>query len=198
MYAMKEEVDNARVVEEDSNTEHVVATESACRNIESPGGLIGVIEESERRNTSDGKDYKKRPHEEELEEESPIEEEVNKSEAETNCVVEVAAEAEITSSEIVNEEEVLFPDAITPSMMLIIFNIILPTVDIFFDAALIQKLLLNDFLVSGVFVSLGIFTNFLFTSLAWWRLEPAKQKNWSWIFLALQLWPQLRAFQVFA
>ena len=85
-----------------------------------------------------------------------------------------------------------------PTLMLIIFNIILPTVDIFFDAALIQKLLLNDFLVSGVFVSLGIFTNFLFTSLAWWRLEPAKQKNWSWIFLALQLWPQLRAFQVFA
>ena len=39
-------------------------------------------------------------------------------------------------------------------------------------------------------------TNFLFTSLAWWRMESAEQKKWSWIFLALQLWPQLRAFQV--
>ena len=47
-----------------------------------------------------------------------------------------------------------------------------------------------------MFVTGGIVTNFLFTSVAWWRMESAEQKKWSWIFLALQLWPQLRAFQV--
>ena len=29
-----------------------------------------------------------------------------------------------------------------------------------------------------------------------WRFEPEKQKTWSWIFLLLQIWPQLKAGQV--
>ena len=77
-----------------------------------------------------------------------------------------------------------------------LFNIILPTIDTFLDIALVQKLFLNGYWGCGVSVTVGILTNFLFTSLAWWRLEPVKQKKWSWIFLVLQLWPQLRAFQV--
>ena len=94
------------------------------------------------------------------------------------------------------KEDLLYPDAITPSIKLVLFNIIFPTADIFLDIALVHKLFHNGYLGSGVLVFTGIFTNFLFTSLAWWRLEAAKQKKWSWIFLALQLWPQLRACQV--
>ena len=48
----------------------------------------------------------------------------------------------------------------------------------------------------SLFVITGILANFLFTTLAWWRLEPPQRKRWSWVFLLLQLWPQLRAFQV--
>ena len=122
-------------------------------------------------------------------------EEVNEREAETNDPEE-AAEAQITSIENVEADEVLHPDAITPSIKLIVFNVILPTIDIFLDTALVQKLFLNGYWGSGAFVTAGILANFLFTSLAWWRMESSRQKKWSWIFLLLQLWPQLRAFQV--
>ena len=115
---------------------------------------------------------------------------VNEREAETS------AEAQITSHEFTAEEEVLLQDSITPSITLFLFNIILPTIDTFLDIALVHKLFLNGYWGCGVSVTAGILTNFLFTSLAWWRLEPVKQKKWSWIFLVLQLWPQLRAFQV--
>ena len=38
--------------------------------------------------------------------------------------------------------------------------------------------------------------NFVFTCVAWWRIEPRLQKTWSCIFLLLQIWPQLKACQV--
>ena len=95
-----------------------------------------------------------------------------------------------------NKEEELLQDSVTPSIKLFVFNIVLPTVDIFLDITLILKLFENGFWGSGTIVVTGIVTNFIFTSLAWWRMESANQKKWSWIFLLLQLWPQLRAFQV--
>ena len=79
---------------------------------------------------------------------------------------------------------------------MIVVSIILPTIDIYLDIALMQKLFLNGYWGWGVSVIGGSVTNFLFTSFAWWRMESPKQKKWSWIFLLLQLWPQLRAFQV--
>ena len=108
----------------------------------------------------------------------------------------VAEDEVVAENEVVAKDEVLLPDTITPSMMLIVFNIILPTVDIFLDTALVQKLFLNGYWGSSVSITAGIVTNFLFTSLAWWRMESVDQKKWSWIFLMLQLWPQLRALQV--
>ena len=139
---------------------------------------------------ADRKDDQKTVHEES--EEIAIEE-VNKREGATNDPDEAAsAEAQMTPIEIVVADEVLLPDAITPSIKLIVFNVI----DIFLDTALVQKLFLNGYWGCATFVTAGILTNFLFTSLAWWRMESADQKRWSWIFLALQLWPQLRALQV--
>ena len=108
---------------------------------------------------------------------------------------EVLSEDDI-ADEVLTDDEVLFPDAITPSIMLIVFNVILPTIDIFLDTALVKKLFLNEYWFAGLIVTSGILTNFLFTSLAWWRLESSQQKKWSWIFLLFQLWPQLKAFQV--
>ena len=98
----------------------------------------------------------------------------------------------------VAEEEKLFRDSVTPSIKLFVFNIVLPTIDIFLDIVLVPKLFKNGFWGSGTIVVAGIVTSFTFTSLAWWRMESRRQKNWSWIFLLLQLWPQLRALQVAA
>ena len=98
----------------------------------------------------------------------------------------------------VAEEEKLFRDSVTPSIKLFVFNIVLPTIDIFLDIVLIPKLFKNGFWGSGTIVIAGIVTSFTFTCLAWWRMESRKQKKWSWIFLLLQLWPQLRALQVAA
>ena len=129
------------------------------------------------------------------ESEESFHEEMNNEEEQT--IVEIVDEPEPTSTdEDLVKEDVLYPDAITPSIKLVLFNIIFPTADIFFDIVLVQKLFHNGYLGSGVLVFTGIFTNFLFTSLAWWRMESVEQKKWSWIFLLLQLWPQLRAFQV--
>ena len=189
----EEKFEDAKVIGESSKTTYKIGSgESAHENRlpdkESPEPGFVIIEESERIHTAE------RENEQEILQEQESEESEDIREAGTND--EVAVEAEIAPSEVIAEDEVLFPDAITPSIMLIIFNIILPTTDILLDTALVQKLMVNDHWGAAVFVTAGILTNFVFTSLAWWRMELAHQKKWSWIFLALQLWPQLRAFQV--
>ena len=192
--------------------------------ISQAGCLVIDVEESETIPMSDRKDDQNKLLERDVKE--SIVEEVNKGEAQTNDAddVVVAVEVEIASNEVVAEDEVpaedeviedevlaedevigdevlakdevLLPDLVTPSMTLVLFNVILPTIDMCLDTALVQKLFLNGYWGSSVIVTTGILTNFLFSSLAWWRLEPAGQKKWSWIFLVLQLWPQLKAFQV--
>ena len=63
---------------------------------------------------------------------------------------EEASEAQISSTEIVVED--LLPDVVPPSIKLIVFNILLPTVDIFLDSALVQKLFLNGYWGCGAAV----------------------------------------------
>ena len=122
---------------------------------------------------------------------SPSGEEHNDGEEEAQVTVNVVVAADSAS-----EAEVLFRDSVTPSIKLFVFNIVLPTMDIYLDTVLIWKLFTNSYWGSGIFILAGIATNFIFTCLAWWRLESPSQKKWSWIFLLFQLWPQLRALQV--
>ena len=84
--------------------------------------LSVIVEERSR------KDDQKTPHEEDSKEE------VNEREAEIN------SESQMTS-----HEDVLLPDSNTPSIKLFLFNIILPTIDIFLDTALVKKLFPNGF-----------------------------------------------------
>ena len=86
-------------------------------------------------------------------------------------------------------------DILTPALSLLIFNIIMPCVDFYFDAALIRILFSNNWGCLFILVS-ALAVNFLFTSFAWWRIEPRSQKAWTWVFLILQIWPQLKAVQV--
>ena len=122
---------------------------------------------------------------------SPSGEEQNDSEEEAQVIAN-----EVVADDSASEAEVLFRDSVTPSIKLFVFNIVLPTMDIYLDTILIWKLLSNEYWGSGICILAGIATNFIFTCLAWWRLESPSQKKWSWIFLLFQLWPQLRAFQV--
>ena len=175
----EEEFDESKVIEE--STIHQIDRVSVRENKFQDGSNIGEQSEITRKGDQTT---------------PPKEKIIIEREAETNDLGEVG-EAQMSSSEIVAvDEDILLPDIVTPSIKLIVFNIILPTIDVFLDAALVQKLFLNGYLGCGAFVTCGIVTNFLFTSLAWWRMESAEQKKWSWIFLLLQLWPQLRAFQV--
>ena len=108
-------------------------------------------------------------------------------------------EDEIVEGEIVedeSEEEYDHQaDILTPVLTLLLFNITMPCLDFYFDASLIGILFLNNWGCFFVLVC-ALATNFLFTSFAWWRIEPKSQKAWSWIFLVLQIWPQLKAVQV--
>ena len=86
-------------------------------------------------------------------------------------------------------------DIVTPALKLLIFNILMPCIDIYFDSSLIIRLYPHFWGCILVIVS-GFLLHFIFTCFAWWRLEPIAQKKWSWIFLLLQIWPQIKAIQV--
>ena len=75
-------------------------------------------------------------------------------------------------------------DILTPALSLLIFNITVPCVDVYFDAALICILYSNNWGCLFILVC-SLAANFLFTTFAWWRIEPKSQKTWSWIFLIL-------------
>lgn len=86
-------------------------------------------------------------------------------------------------------------DVVTPALKMLIFNIFLPCIDIYFDASLVLRIYPQFWGCTLVLVS-GLLLHFIFTCRAWWRLEPREQKRWSWIFLLLQIWPQMKAIQV--
>ena len=126
--------------------------------------------------------------EEIVEEEVIVEDDIVKEE-----IVEIVEE-EIDEEES-EEEDDHQTDILTPALSLLIFNISMPCVDFYFDASLIHILFFNNWGCLFVLVC-ALATNFLFTAVAWWRIEPKSQKAWSWIFLVLQIWPQLKAVQV--
>ena len=81
---------------------------------------------------------------EELDESLYIEEESQKDEAGTENTEEAFAEEDVAA-----EEVLLYPDLITPLLKLFIFNMMLPTVDTFFDSVLIKKLFEDGYWGSG-------------------------------------------------
>ena len=81
-----------------------------------------------------------------------------------------------------------FPDYLSPTLLLIIFSITLPTLDLYRDFTMLIWLFSHPkYLTSAIYLSAGVFLNFLFTCWAWWRLEPRKWKRWTWLLLLLQV-----------
>ena len=117
--------------------------------------------------------------------------ETNKSRQDSTCEHSVAFNepAEPTA------EEEKRTDVVTSSLSLLLFNITMPSLDIYNDVSLLESLYKRHWNCFSVIVTALSF-NFVFTCIAWWRIEPRCQKTWSWIFLLLQIWPQLKACQV--
>ena len=80
------------------------------------------------------------------------------------------------------------PDYLTPTLLLLLLNITLPTLDLYNDITMLRWLYFSpQYWTWGIFLFAGVFLNFLFTCWAWWRLEPRQQKSWTWILLLLQV-----------
>ena len=95
--------------------------------------------ESESESMTDQENLDETQTGEELDESLYIEEESQKDEAGT----------ENTEEAFAAEEVLLYPDLITPLLKLFIFNMMLPTVDTFFDSVLIKKLFEDGYWGSG-------------------------------------------------
>ena len=95
--------------------------------------------ESESESMTDQENLNETQTGEELDESLYIEEESQKDEAGT----------ENTEEAFAAEEVLLYPDLITPLLKLFIFNMMLPTVDTFFDSVLIKKLFEDGYRGSG-------------------------------------------------
>ena len=61
-------------------------------------------------------------------------------------------------------------DIVTPTLSLLLFNIFMPCLDIYFDTLLIQKLS-PDHLGCLLVIVCALTVNFSFTCLSWWRFE---------------------------
>ena len=80
------------------------------------------------------------------------------------------------------------PDYLSPILILIIFNIGLPTTDVLRDLTMLIRLSSYPQHMSwGIYLFAGVLLNFLFTCWAWWRLDARLHKRWTWILLLLQV-----------
>ena len=95
--------------------------------------------------------------------------------------------------EVVGQEDRV-SDIITPVLKLVVFNVLLPSLDIYFDLKLLVHLF-PRYWGCGLFLLTCLTTNTTFTCLAWWRLDTRREKAVTWVFLLLQVWPQLKALQ---
>ena len=100
--------------------------------------------ESESESMTDQENLNETQTGEELDESLYIEEESQKDEAGTENPEEAFPEEVVAA-----EEVLLYPDLITPLLKLFIFNMMLPTVDTFFDSVLIKKLFEDGYWGSG-------------------------------------------------
>ena len=78
----------------------------------------------------------------------------------------------------------------------VIFDVGLPTLDVYGDLSLIIPWLIGGHYVYGASMSVPLLLSFISIAYKWYRIEKSHDKRWSWVFLLLQCWPQLRALRV--
>jgi len=79
---------------------------------------------------------------------------------------------------------------------IVLFDVGLRTWDIFGDLSLIIIWFIGHHYIYGTSMFMPLLLCFLSTAYKWYKLEDQQDKRWSWVFLLLQCWPQLRALRV--
>ena len=77
-----------------------------------------------------------------------------------------------------------------------ITKVLMPTMDTYGDLSLIIPWVIASHYYYAVSMAIPLLLQFLATIVKWNQLEKPQDKKWSWVFLILQLWPQLRALRV--
>ena len=78
----------------------------------------------------------------------------------------------------------------------LLLDIGLPTLDVVSDVILIVTWFLAGHWKYGSLMIIPLIPQFLWTCYKWFQTEKSSAKKWSWIFLLLQLWPQLQALKL--
>ena len=76
-----------------------------------------------------------------------------------------------------------------------LFDVGLPTLDVCTDLSLIIPWYMQGHLIYAGAMTVPLMMQLLSSIFKWVKLEKSEDKIWSWIFVLLQLWPQLRALR---
>ena len=77
-----------------------------------------------------------------------------------------------------------------------IFDVVLPSIDVYSDFSLILGWFWYGHFEYAISMTFPIILQFLSTIYNWFRLEKNESKKWSWPILLLQFWPQWRAIRI--
>ena len=68
--------------------------------------------------------------------------------------------------------------------------------DVYTDISLILGWFIAGHFNYAMAMTAPLIVQFISTAIKWYQIEKAGIKKWSWIFLLLQVWPQLRAVKI--
>ena len=77
-----------------------------------------------------------------------------------------------------------------------LFDVILPTLDVYGDASLIIPWLYRGHYKYAGLMTIPMILNYTFTVYKWWTIEKPSNRKWSWVLVVLQLWQQWRALKI--
>ena len=75
-------------------------------------------------------------------------------------------------------------------------KVIWPTVDMVLDLKLAHNAFTAEHPIWGSLMSTPVVASFLVTTILWIVHEKPEAKRWSWTFLLLQIWPQMKACNI--
>ena len=78
----------------------------------------------------------------------------------------------------------------------VLLDVGLPTLDVYTDISLILGWFIAGHFNYAMAMTAPLMVQFISTAIKWYQIEKPGIKKWSWIFLLLQVWPQLRAVKI--
>jgi len=88
------------------------------------------------------------------------------------------------------------PSPLQRILPVFLFDVALTTLDVGGDLSLRTTWIIGHHYIYGGSLAIPLLLCFLSTAYKWYKLEEPQDKRWSWVFLLLQCWPQLRALRV--